>query len=135
MIVRHRKSCSGLKTIKTAYITANKQVVTETLADFRGNAVTEKTNGETKRTSAYYVNGQLARQTDALNNTTKYEYGTLNKLTKTYTPFNTDKNSITENQYDKNGNVIKNNSNCSEGKFEHSEVQRNAESVQRNGPA
>ena len=101
------KSCSGLKTIKTAYITANKQVVTETLADFRGNAVTEKTNGETKRTSAYYANGQLARQTDALNNTTKYEYNKLNKLTKTYTPFNTDKNSITENQYDKNGNVIK----------------------------
>lgn len=44
------KSCSGLKTIKTAYITANKQVVTETLADFRGNAVTEKTNG---RNQAY----------------------------------------------------------------------------------
>ena len=101
------KSCSGLKTIKTTYITADKQVVTEALTDFRGNAVTEKTNGETKRTSAYYANGQLARQTDALNNTTKYEYNKLNKLTKTYTPFNTDKNSITENQYDKNGNVIK----------------------------
>ena len=101
------KSCSGLKTIKTTYITADKQVVNETLADFRGNAVTEKTNGETKRTSAYYANGQLARVTDALNNTTKYEYNKLNKLTKTYTPFNTDKNSITENQYDKNGNVIK----------------------------
>ena len=54
--------------------------------DALGNAVYEKTNGETKRTSAYYANGQLARQTDALGNTTKYEYGYLNKLTKTYTP-------------------------------------------------
>ena len=42
-------SCSGLKTIKTTYITAEKQVVTETLADFRGNAVQEKTNGETNK--------------------------------------------------------------------------------------
>ncbi|MCU6720827.1 DUF6531 domain-containing protein, partial [Porcipelethomonas ammoniilytica] len=104
-------SCSGLKTIKTTYITAEKQVVTETLADFRGNPVTEKTNGETKRTSAYYANGQLARQTDALNNTTKYEYNKLNKLTKTYAPFDTENGavrySVTENQYDKNGNVIK----------------------------
>ncbi len=80
------KSCGGLRTKKKTYITAEKQVITETLADFRGNAVYEKTNGETKRTSAYYTNGQLARQTDALGNTTKYEYGYLNKLTKTYTP-------------------------------------------------
>ena len=105
------KSCSGLKTIKTTYITVEKQVVTETLADFRGNPVTEKTNGETKCTSAYYANGQLARQTDALNNTTKYEYNKLNKLTKTYTPFDTENGtvrySVTESQYDKNGNVIK----------------------------
>ena len=51
--------------------------------------------------------GQLARQTDALGNTIKYEYGTLNKLTKTYTPFNGSENySVTENQYDKNGNII-----------------------------
>ena len=62
------------------------------------------------RTSAYYANGQLARQTDALGNITKYEYGYLNKVTKTYTPFNTKSNgsvnySVTENQYDKNGNV------------------------------
>ena len=35
-----------LRTIKTTYITAEKQVVTETLADFRGNTVQEKTNGE-----------------------------------------------------------------------------------------
>ena len=100
------KSCSGLKTIKTTYITAEKQVVNETLADWKENTVYEKTNGETKRTSAYYANGQLARQTDALNNTTKYEYGYLNKLTKTYTPFTSENDSVTENQYDKNGNVI-----------------------------
>ena len=100
------KSCSGLKTIKTTYITADKQVVNETLADWKENTVYEKTNGETKRTSAYYANGQLARQTDALNNTTKYEYGYLNKLTKTYTPFTSENDSVTENQYDKNGNVI-----------------------------
>ena len=101
------KSCSGLKTIKTNYITAEKQVLTETLADFRGNPVTEKTNGETKRTSAYYANGQLARQTDALRNTTKYEYGYLNKLTTTYTPFSGKENySITKNEYDKNGNIV-----------------------------
>ncbi len=101
------KSCGGLKTKKKTYITAEKQVITETLADFRGNAVEEKTNGETKRKSAYYANGQLARQTDALGNTTKYEYGTLNKLTKTHSPFSgKEKYSVTENQYDKNGNII-----------------------------
>ncbi len=96
-----------LRTIKTTYITAEKQVVSETLTDFRGNSVEEKTNGETKRKNAYYANGQLKSQTDTLGNTTKYEYGTLNKLTKTYTPFNgKEKYSITENQYDKNGNII-----------------------------
>ena len=97
----------GLRTIKTSYITADKQIITETLADFRGNPVEEKTNDETKRTSAYYANGQLARQTDALNNTTTYEYKYLNKLTKTCAPFDGEKYSITENQYDKNGNIIK----------------------------
>jgi YD repeat-containing protein len=101
---------SGLKTTLTTYITSNKQVVTETLSDFRGNTVTEKTNGITKRTSNYYKNGQLARQTDALGNTTKYEYGYLNLLTKTYTPFNSKSDnsvnySVSENIYDKNGNV------------------------------
>lgn len=101
------KSCGGLKTVKKTYITADKQVVNETLADWKENTVYEKTNGETKRTNAYYSNGQLARQTDALGNTIKYEYGTLNKLTKTYTPFNGSENySVTENQYDKNGNII-----------------------------
>ena len=124
------KSCSGLKTIKTTYITAEKQVVTETLADFRGNAVTEKTNGETKRTSAYYANGQLARQTDALNNTTKYEYGYLNKLTKTYAPFDTENGavrySVTENQYDKNGNVIKTIQNIDANKNSVTQNQYNA---------
>ena len=100
-------SCGGLKTVKKTYITADKQVVNETLADWKENTVYEKTNGETKRTNAYYSNGQLARQTDALGNTIKYEYGTLNKLTKTYTPFNGSENySVTENKYDKNGNII-----------------------------
>lgn len=104
-------SCKGLKTTKTTYITEDKQVVSETLTDIKEHTIYEKINGETKRTSAYYANGQLARQTDALGNTTKYEYGYLNKVTKTYIPFNTKSDgsvnySITENQYDKNGNVI-----------------------------
>ena len=103
-------SCKGLKTTKTTYITENKQVISETLTDIKEHTIYEKTNGETKRTSAYYANGQLARQTDALGNITKYEYGYLNKVTKTYTPFNTKSDgsvnySVTENQYDKNGNV------------------------------
>ena len=103
-------SCKGLKTTKTTYITENKQVISEMLTDIKEHTIYEKTNGETKRTSAYYANGQLARQTDALGNLTKYEYGYLNKVTKTYTPFNTKSNgsvnySVTENQYDKNGNV------------------------------
>ena len=103
-------SCKGLKTTKTTYITENKQVISETLIDIKKHTIYEKTDGETKRTSAYYANGQLARQTDALGNITKYEYGYLNKVTKTYTPFNTKSNgsvnySVTENQYDKNGNV------------------------------
>lgn len=119
-------SCSGLKTIKTTYITAEKQVVTETLADFRGNAVLEKTNGETKRTSAYYANGQLARQTDALNNTTKYEYNYLNKLTKTETPFDSENTSVTTNEYDKNGNVIKTIQTVDNGKNSITQNQYNA---------
>ncbi len=103
-------SCKGLKTTKTTYITEDKQVISETLTDIKEHTIYEKTNGETKRTSAYYANGQLARQTDALGSITKYEYGYLNKVTKTYTPFNTKSNgsvnySVTENQYDKNGNV------------------------------
>ena len=103
-------SCKGLKTTKTTYITEDKQVISETLTDIKEHTIYEKTNGETKRTSAYYANGQLARQTDALGNITKYEYGYLNKVTKTYTPFNTKSNgsvnySVAENQYDKNGNV------------------------------
>ncbi|WP_302350936.1 RHS repeat-associated core domain-containing protein, partial [uncultured Ruminococcus sp.] len=103
-------SCKGLKTTKTTYITEDKQVISETLTDIKEHTIYEKTNGETKRTSAYYANGQLARQTDALGNITKYEYGYLNKVTKTYTPFNTKSDgsvnySVTENQYDKNGNV------------------------------
>lgn len=103
-------SCKGLKTTKTTYITEDKQVVSETLTDIKEHVIYEKTNGETKRTSAYYANGQLACQTDALGNTTKYEYGYLNKVTMTYTPFNTKSDgsvnySVTENQYDKNGNV------------------------------
>ena len=75
-------SCKGLKTTKTTYITEDKQVISETLTDIKEHTIYEKTNGETKRTSAYYANGQLARQTDALGNITKYEYGYLNKVTK-----------------------------------------------------
>lgn len=104
-----------LRTIKTNYITAEKQVVTETLADFRGNTVQEKTNGEIKRTSVYYANGQLKSQTDALGNTTKYEYNYLNKLTKTIAPFD-ERNAETVNEYDKNGNVIKVIQNIDDGK-------------------
>lgn len=101
-------SYKGLKTTKTTYITADKQVFTETLTDRKENVVYEKINGKVKHTSAYYANGQLARQTDALDNTTKYEYSFLNKVTKTYAPFNdNEKYSIAENQYDKNGNVTR----------------------------
>ena len=50
-------SCKGLKTTKTTYITENKQVISETLTDITERTIYEKTNGETKRTSAYYANG------------------------------------------------------------------------------
>lgn len=105
-----------LRTIKTTYITAEKQVVTETLADFRGNAVEEKTNGVVKRKSAYYPNGQLKSQTDALGNTTKYEYNYLNKLTKTEAPLDNENTSVIINDYDKNGNVIKTTQNIDDSK-------------------
>lgn len=114
-----------LRTIKTNYITAEKQVVTETLADFRGNTVQEKTNGEIKRTSVYYANGQLKSQTDALGNTTKYEYNYLNKLTKTIVPFD-ERNAETVNEYDKNGNVIKVIQNIDDGKKSITQNQYNA---------
>lgn len=102
----------GLKERSYAYITADKQVITETLQDFRGNTVYESINGKGKRTSSYYADGSLARQTDALGNTTKYEYGFLGALTKTYTPFIKDENGnakyvISEIEYDKNGNVTR----------------------------
>jgi len=95
-----------LRTFTTTYISAEKQVVTETLADFRGNAVEEKTNGETKRKCEYYANGQLKSQTDALNNTTMYEYNYLNKLTKTISLVD-ERNSEVINEYDKIGNLVK----------------------------
>ena len=114
-----------LRTIKTTYITAEKQVVTETLADFRGNTIEEKTNGETKRTCEYYANGQLKSQTDALGNTTKYEYNFLNKLTKTIAPFD-ERSSETVNKYDKNGNVIKTTQNVDDGKNSVTQNQYNA---------
>ena len=106
------KHLYGLKEKSYAYITADKQVVTETLQDFRGNTVSETVNGKVKRTSNYYSNGSLARQTDALGSTTKYEYGFLGALTKLYTPFNKNKNgntnyAVSKTEYDKNGNVIK----------------------------
>ena len=99
-------SYKGLRTQKTSYITADKQVITETLADFRGNPVEEKTNSETKRTSAYFANGQLAKVTDALDNSTTYEYNYLNKLTKTVSPVD-ERNSEVINEYDKIGNLVK----------------------------
>ena len=115
----------NLRTKKTAYITAEKQVVTETLADFRENTLEEKTNGETKRTCEYYANGQLKSQTDALGNTTKYEYNFLNKLTKTIAPFD-ERNSEVINEYDKNGNVIKVIQNIDDGKNSVTQNQYNA---------
>lgn len=104
--IANAKSCSGLRTIKTAYISSEKQIISEIMTDFRDNTIEEKTNDEIKRTCTYYANGQLSSQTDALGNTATYEYNSLNKLTKTSTPFNSVNYSITENQYDKNGNVI-----------------------------
>ena len=115
----------NLRTKKTAYITAEKQVVTETLADFRENTLEEKTNGETKRTCEYYANGQLKSQTDALGNTTKYEYNFLNKLTKTIAPFD-ERNSEVVNEYDKNGNAIKVIQNIDDGKNSVTQNQYNA---------
>ena len=99
-------SYTGLRTNKTSYITSEKQVITSILADFRGNSVEEKTNNVTKRTNGYYENGQLARQMDALNNTTEYEYSYLNKLTKTTAPFSNSASAIIINEYDKNGRLI-----------------------------
>ncbi|WP_297957826.1 polymorphic toxin-type HINT domain-containing protein [uncultured Ruminococcus sp.] len=102
----------GLRERSYAYITAEKQVISETLQDFRGNTVSESVNGKVKKTSSYYADGSLARETDALGNTVKYEYGFLGGLTKTYTPFTTDEDgniryAVSEVQYDKNGNVTK----------------------------
>lgn len=104
-------SYKGQKISNKFYITEEKQVLSETLTDYKQRVIYEKTNGETKRTSAYYTNGQLARQTDALGNTTKFEYGFLNQVTKTHIPISTKADgsvrySITENRYDKNGNTI-----------------------------
>ena len=110
------KSSSALKTINTTYITADKQVVSEVLTSFKQKTIYEKTNGKIKKTNAYYANGEIAREIDALGNITKYENTTLEsangicKVSRTYTPFNTKTDgsvnySITENQYDKNGNV------------------------------
>ena len=110
------KSSSALKTINTTYITADKQVVSEVLTSFKQKTIYEKTNGKIKKTNAYYANGEIAREIDALGNITKYENTTLEsangicKVSRTYTPFNTKTDgsvnySITENQYNKNGNV------------------------------
>lgn len=70
-------SYNAYSTIKTQFITSDKQVTTEIITDCNGNTVAEKTNGEVKRTSEYYANGQLGSQTDALGNTTKYAYDYL----------------------------------------------------------
>ena len=79
--------------------------MTETFADFRGNAVTDKRRNQ--RTSAYYANGQLTRQTDALKIPQNMSTGYLKQADPTYTPFSgKEKYSITENEYDKNGNIV-----------------------------
>ena len=67
-----------------------------------------------------------ARQTEAMGNTTKYEYNFPNKLTKAYAPFDGEKYSITENQYDKNGNVIKTIQNVDDNKNSVTQNQYNA---------
>ncbi len=67
------KSSSALKTINTTYITADKQVVSEVLTSFKQKTIYEKTNGKIKKTNAYYANGEIAREIDALGNITKYE--------------------------------------------------------------
>ncbi len=107
------KSSNMLKTVNTTYVTADKQVVAEILTDYRNNTIYEKTNGETKKTNAYYANGETARQIDALGNAIKYEKtavevdGILRKIDRIYTPFNGSEDyTVTENHYDKNGNVI-----------------------------
>ena len=79
-------------------------------SDYRGNTIKEYTNGALKRTSHYYTNGTLRSTTDALDNTTKYGYNGLGKAVKTLVPFAKDASgnivySVTENTYDKNGNV------------------------------
>ncbi len=74
------------------------------IAEYSPNFSADKSHGTL---TEYYPSGSVKTQTDALRNTIKYEYGYLNKLTKTYTPFNgKEKYSITENQYDKNGNIV-----------------------------
>ncbi len=107
------KSSNMLKTVNTTYVTADKQVVAEILTDYRNNTIYEKTNGETKKTNVYYANGETARQIDALGNAIKYEKtavevdGVLRKIDRIYTPFNGSEDyTVTENHYDKNGNVI-----------------------------
>lgn len=78
---------------------------------------TKRQTGETKRTNAYYANGEAAREIDALGNITKHENtvlevnDTIRRVSRTYTPFNTKSDgtvnySVTENQYDRNGNII-----------------------------
>lgn len=104
--IENTNPCNGLRTIKTIYISAENQVVTDSMTDFRGNVIEERINEKIKRTCAYYANGQLASQTDALGNTITHEYNFLNMLTKISTPFNAENYSVTENQYDKNGNLI-----------------------------
>ena len=85
------KSSSALKTTNTTYITADKQVVSEVLTSFKQKTIYEKTNGKIKKTNAYYANGEIAREIDALGNITKYENTTLEsaneicKVSRTYT--------------------------------------------------
>ena len=104
------RSAHGLRTTKTTYVDENTTLVHTVESDYRGNTIKEYTNGILKRTSHYYTNGTLRSTTDALDNTTKYSYNGLGKVVKTLVPFTKDASgnmvySVTENTYDKNGNV------------------------------
>lgn len=105
------RSAHGLRTTKTTYVDENTTLVHTVESDYRGNTIKEYTNGTLKRTSHYYTNGTLRSTTDALDNTTKYSYNGLGKVVKTLVPFIKDASgnivySITENTYNKNGNVV-----------------------------
>ena len=101
---------NGLLTTKTQYITSDKQVVSATLTNYKGDTVQEKVNGRVKRTNEYYANGLLGSETDAKGNKTEYAYNGLKLQTEKHSPFfKRDDGSIaytiTKNTYNKNGNM------------------------------